>query len=89
MILNIQAALEEVTAKSESQIQIETAYKWAARAIACYRLYGRTGLLHWLTRAEEYKHEAIEHAAVAEDSCVTLKQLDKKMKDAALEVGIF
>lgn len=89
MILNIQAALEEVLNKSESQIQIETAHKWAARAIACYRLYGRTKHLHWLTRAEEYRHEAIEHAAVAEDSCITLKKLDRQMKDEAVEVGIF
>jgi len=89
VMLDVQAALDEIVNKSESQIQIETAHKWAARAIACYMLYGKTQHIGWLTRAEEYRHEAIEHAAVAEDGCYTLKKLDRQMKEEAFRVGIF
>lgn len=87
MTLNIKDALQEVLSKSEGQIQRETANKWASRAIACYKLYARTGDLCWLVRAEEYKHEAVEHAAVADDSLKTLKNLQSILKDAAESVG--
>jgi len=87
-MFDVRGALEEVLTKSEGLIQRETAYKWASRAIACYTLYAENQELHWALRAEEYRHEAIEHAAVAEDDCATLSFIEQKMKAAALRAGV-
>ena len=54
------SADSEVASKSEAVLERETAKKWAARALACYRR-------GWLLRAESYRHEALEHAALAGD----------------------
>src|SRR2546425_2306592 len=53
---NISEAAKELKAKSYEQIEQETAIKWAARAIAASNL-GK------LKEAENYRHEAVEHAA--------------------------
>lgn len=74
-MLDVKAALQEVQQKSAEQIEQETAYKWASRAIACDMLYKQTGLLHWLLRAEDMKHEALEHAAVVMDRGATVRTL--------------
>lgn len=70
--LDIQAALEEVRNKTAAEIEEETAYKWAARAIACYRYYAQTLATSWLIKADNFEHEAIEHAAFVRDNGVTL-----------------
>ena len=54
---NQRAAVQELKTKTLQQIQIETAYKWAYRAWAAYRL-------SYDADAIEYEHEAIEHAAL-------------------------
>lgn len=51
-------AVAELRQKSLHQIQIETAVKWASRACAA-------SLLGLPEDAEEYAHEAIEHAALS------------------------
>lgn len=53
-------ALVELRKKTLHQIQIETAYKWAGRACAA-SMMGKPN------DAEEYAHEAIEHAALSGD----------------------
>jgi len=88
MILDTKGAIQEILSKSEGQIQRETAYKWASRAMACYWLYGRSGDMSWALRAEEYRHEAIEHAAVAEDDCRTLRALEHAMEREARAAGV-
>jgi hypothetical protein len=50
--------LEELRNSTLKQIQIDTAYKWAGRALAAHYL----GLHH---DAIEYAHEAIEHGALS------------------------
>jgi len=60
-------AREEVLAKSHARIEEDTAWKWAARAIACHALWKETREDHWIEEAEDYRHEAIEHAAFAND----------------------
>lgn len=52
--------LEELQKKTLRQIQVDTAYKWSGRACAA-ALMGR------MDDAEEYAHEAIEHAALSGD----------------------
>lgn len=69
-------AVAEVVAKTEEQIERETAEKWAACAVACYRQASKavkkaSGMNRasgeWLLRAEDYRHEALEHGSLAED----------------------
>ena len=81
MSFDFQTALKEIQEKSDSVIQIETAYKWGSRAIVCYRIYKKTRDLKWLQRAEDYKHEAIEHASLAEDGFETLKAVAERLKE--------
>lgn len=57
------AAIVELQQKTLQQIQAETAYKWAYRAWAAYQL----NLVHDVV---EYRHEALEHAALCDDDRV-------------------
>lgn len=59
----VRAGIKELSAKSLSDIQRETAYKWAGRACAAVML----GLDE---DAHEYAHEALEHSALCEDQRV-------------------
>ena len=52
----IKEAVEELKIKSYEDIERETAIKWAARAAAAC-------ILGKLKEFEDYRHEAIEHAA--------------------------
>ena len=67
MRFDVRAAYVEVTTKSKAQIEKETAYKWGSRAIACFQLYHSTGDTRWFLQGEDHRHEAIEHAAFAEE----------------------
>lgn len=73
--LDIEGALAEVQEKSDQEIESETAHKWAARAIACFQLHRATGELRWFLRGNDYRHEAIEHAALVEDGGATMLAL--------------
>jgi hypothetical protein len=57
----------EVLSKSDAQISTETAYKWAARSVVAYREFAKTGEMEWYRRAEDYRHEALEHASLVGD----------------------
>ena len=51
-------------------------------------LYKRTGKPKWLQQAEDYRHEALEHASLADDNFETLKAVVTELKteaDAAVE----
>ena len=85
MPFDLKAAAKEISEKTDSTIQIETAYKWASRAVVCYRLYKRTGKLKWLQQAEDYRHEAVEHASLADDDFETLKAVTDELKAEAAE----
>ena len=63
-------AQRELAQKSRSQIEEETAYKWAARAAAAYRFARESGTNkhRWLRYAESYFSEAVEHASLADDT---------------------
>lgn len=67
-MINLEAAQAELKQKNYRQIQEETAWKWASRAAACYQncVDGHVDSLSCWTLGEEYLHEAIEHAALAE-----------------------
>lgn len=77
---DVESALDEVTQKTEQQVEEETAYKWASRAIACYLLYRRTAKVDWLLQGDSYRHEAIEHAALVKDEGQVLRIVMQKME---------
>ena len=78
-MLRRREALREVASKSDAAIERETAYKWAARAVACCQKYAQTGTSHWLRRVEDYRHEALEHAALVGDRGATVRALQDEM----------
>ena len=70
-------ALGELQAMTLKQIQVETAYKWAGRALAAANL----GRGH---DAIEYAHEALEHAALSGKDNV-LREIREALKRAGVE----
>lgn len=74
---HITSAMSELATKSLHQIQVDTALKWAGRAIVAVRL----GLLD---DAHEYAHEAIEHAALTGDDKL-LGEIRRAFKRAGVE----
>lgn len=80
----IQDAMLEVMSKNESQIESETAIKWASRAAACYELAKvSTDIktrIRWILRAEDNRHEALEHACLARDNCESARMVEESLK---------
>lgn len=70
--IDVASAIEELQSKSLEDIEIETAYKWASRAIAAWRL-GK------IEDAVTYHHEALEHASLIDDDFETLKNVAVEM----------
>ena len=73
-------AEREILQKSRSQIEEETAFKWAARSVAAYRRFQLTHLHRWLRDSEHYFEEACEHGALADESGVVLRTVVKWMR---------
>lgn len=70
--LTVDEARKEVQDKTTEDINKETAYKWASRAIACYEFADQSPendeKNEWALRAEDFRHEALEHAALVGDA---------------------
>ena len=78
-MIDVDAALIEITTKSAQQIERETARAWAARAIACWRLARGVNIARGTQlyrQADDYEHEALEHAALARDGGATLAEVE-------------
>lgn len=75
--MKYRGAGREVASKSEVVIERETARTWAARAVACYRNHARTRDTRWLLRANHYRDEALEHAAMVGDGGVFVGQVQQ------------
>jgi hypothetical protein len=60
-------AIGELRSSSITAIQWSTAVTWAGRAIASFQLFEEAGDLSRLLDAEDYMHEALEHAALTGD----------------------
>jgi len=81
-MMDDRAAYQELLTKSLREIQVETAYTWANRARAAYRLSResqRAGkasdAMAWALDAKEYEHEALEHGALAGDAVLAAVRL--------------
>lgn len=64
---DVDAAYRELEEKDLSDIHRETAKLWLARGIAAVRHHEESEDDSWLFDAEEYLHEALEHAALVTD----------------------
>jgi hypothetical protein len=62
---DVDHAKSELSNKTLAIIQEETAYAWGARAMAAYELWLSTVDDKILADALEYRHESLEHAALA------------------------
>lgn len=80
--------LREVRTQSDAQVECSTAEKWAGRAVACYRMYASSGKVTWLIRADRYREEALEHAAVVGDCGKTVMAIQKEIDRQARSFGI-
>ena len=56
--------VSELHQKTIEDVQRETAVTWAGRAAAAYHLYAQSGNVQMLLDAQEYHHEALEHASL-------------------------
>lgn len=83
--LDVPKALGEVQEKSNEQINRETAYTWGSRAAACYQLAEEASEEKskddWKIRAEDFRHEALEHAALVEDEGKLVKEIQDLIKN--------
>jgi len=84
MSLNLDKAKDELKEKSYLEIQKQTAWTWASRSAVSYdatieekNLARKVAIFQV---AEEYHHEAIEHAALFEDGGNLLAQVDKELE---------
>jgi hypothetical protein len=73
-------ALAELLSKSIVDIQVETARTWAYRAWAAKQLAAQAkarddkqAFVSYLIDSAEYAHEAVEHAALSEDSEILIE----------------
>lgn len=64
-MIKIEEAKQELLKKSLDDIQRETAYKWASRALAARAMFEQNQ--QFMLDYHEYMHEALEHAALVED----------------------
>jgi hypothetical protein len=62
---DVEKAKNELAVKKLSSLQEETAYVWGARAMAAFQHFQTSNWERWLSEALEYRHEALEHAALA------------------------
>lgn len=82
--------------KSDAALELETANSWAARAISCFaraadvaRSAAKSQSVamveeagEWRLRAENYRHEALEHAALVGDHGKTVGAIQRKIDGA-------
>jgi hypothetical protein len=69
--------VREVLDRSDREISVATAEKWCDRSVVAYRQYRKTRSIDWLLRAEDYRHEALEHAALVGDGGKLVGKLER------------
>jgi hypothetical protein len=74
-MLKIREAKKELAEKSYRDIQESTAWTWASRGVASYQnvmIVSKDKKMAYYLLAEEYSHEAREHAALVEAGASSL-----------------
>lgn len=77
----IEEADKELDTDSEADIELKTAKKWAARAIAAIKR-GKREL------SEDFAHESLEHASLVKDEGKTVGDMQRKMKSHGVPFDI-
>lgn len=72
----------EIIEKSPETMDRETALRWQERALAGYRRYAKTGLDTAIIKAENFRDEALEHAARSGDFGRLVGKIQHKLDDA-------
>ena len=85
-VSGIEEARAEVMAKSERQVNAETATAWADRAVASLERYAKTRAPEWLVRAANEAHEAVEHGAEGGDK--SLARVRQTIRAAKVRLGL-
>ena len=89
-MLDVEKALKELQEKSMADIERATALTWGARAVASYRLAKESksaiARFQHFYEAENYRQEALEHAAMAEDGGDLLRLLYDEIEQVRAEV---
>jgi hypothetical protein len=88
-MLDVDAAMKEITKVSAATIHRTAAFAWASRAIASYRVCARKldvqEGLSYLYLGEHYREAALAHAAMGEAWQPLFNEIDEAMaKDRAL-----
>ena len=82
-LVDVPAALKEITTTTLDGIQVETASKWAARALAYYSLAlrspNRGEMTQYLCMGDTCREEALEHAAQTQTGPQLVDRLRKQM----------
>lgn len=93
-MIKLKEAKEELEKKTYREIQKSTAWTWASRAAASYDNCAKADkdkLVLW-TVAEEFYHEAIEHAALVEGEEDLVKEVREAVspyqEKAATSMGV-
>ena len=73
--MSLPDARREILQKTRSEIEEETAVRWAERAVAAYQLSSMQQDNRYLRDAGDYYHEAVEHAALADHSGEVLRRV--------------
>jgi hypothetical protein len=83
--LAVDEAKKEIQSKTGEEVDRETAFKWAARAIASYEVCTtETSLrkrVERFTEGDDYRHEALEHAGTS-GSVETLTRVARETASA-------
>jgi hypothetical protein len=92
-LFDTSSAMKELKQKSILDIERATAITWGSRASAAFRLAARTPGeegRHWLMDGENYRQEALEHAAMTEDLPFLKRVIAELQQDrqAALEAAL-
>lgn len=87
-MLDIEAAMKEITLVPAATIHRDAAFTWASRAIAAYRVCARKQAvqegLSYLYLGEHYREAALAHAAMGEAWQPLFAEIDEAMaKDRA------
>ncbi|MFO1535162.1 MAG: hypothetical protein ABR586_05810 [Thermoplasmatota archaeon] len=85
-MLDVEKALKELRTTSMAEIERATALTWGGRAVASFRLCSES--TDWESRfrhfceGENYRQEALEHAAMGEDWKGLLPQIEAEVNEA-------
>lgn len=85
-LLDVEKALKELESTTMAEIEHTTALTWGARAVASFQMCSRAG--DWESRfrhfceGENYRQEALEHAAMGDGWQSLLPALDTEINEA-------